>query len=184
MNSPNIIDVFPTLLRKAEVPEKFQDMNNFPREYIRPNIAEVCNSITTFDGVILLSGLKRGKTTNAAAVLLSYLNARRYIVDTQNVGLYISVNQLCYQNRTQDRYNRDNEVQEMVRRASKARCLVLDGLFSYLTQIDDLMLQAIYDARQNKSCITVVTTSISDPLNCAGSIVYRIARDAKIKEEF
>ena len=105
-------------------------------------------------------------------------------MDTQNVGLYVSVNQLCYQNRTQDRFNRDNEVQAMVRRAASARCLVLDGLFSYLTQVDDLMLQAIYDARQNKSCITVVTTSMTDPLNCAGSIMYRIARDAKIKEEF
>lgn len=183
MNNP-VVDVFPTLLRKAEVPEKFQDMNNIPKEYIRPNIIELCNNIQTFDGVVLLGGLKRGKTTNAAAILMSYLNSRRYIVDTQDVGLYISVNQLCYQNRTQDRYARDNAVQAMVQRAVRARCLVLDGLFSYLTQIDDLMLQAIYDARQNKSCITVVTTSMTDPLNCAGSIMYRIARDAKIKEEF
>lgn len=178
------VDVLPTLLRKAEVPEKFQDMNKFPPEYFRPSVVELCNNIQNFDGVVLLSGLKRGKTTNAAAILMSYLNSRRYIVDTQDVGLYISVNQLCYQNRTQDRYSRDNEVQSMVRRAANARCLVLDGLFSYLTQIDDLMLQAIYDARQNKSCITVVTTSMTDPLNCAGSIMYRMARDAKIKEVF
>ena len=144
----------------------------------------MCNQISTFDGVILLSGLRRGKTTNAAALMLSYFNSRRYIMDTQDVGLYISVNQLCYQNRTQDRYQRDNDVQNMVRRAANARCLILDGLFSYLTQIDDLMLQAIYDSRQNKSCITIVTTSISDPVNCAGSILYRLARDARIKEEF
>lgn len=177
----NDIDVFPTLLRKSELPEK---LHNLPSEYVRPSVASLCNNIQTFDGVILLSGLQRGKTTNAAAILLSYLNSRRYIVDTQDVGLYLSVNQLCYQNRTQDRYNRNNEVQAMVRRAANARCLVLDGLFSYLTQIDDLMLQAIYDARQNKSCITVVTTSMTDPLNCAGSIMYRIARDAKVKEVF
>lgn len=144
----------------------------------------MCNQIATFDGVILLSGLRRGKTTNAAALMLSYFNSRRYIMDTQDVGLYISVNQLCYQNRTQDRYQRDNDVQNMVRRAANARCLILDGLFSYLTQIDDLMLQAIYDSRQNKSCITIVTTSISDPVNCAGSILYRLARDARIKEKF
>ena len=75
-------------------------------------------------------------------------------------------------------------MQNMVRRAANARCLILDGLFSYLTQIDDLMLQAIYDSRQNKSCITIVTTSISDPVNYAGSILYRLARDARIKEEF
>lgn len=177
----DLVDVFPTLLRKSELPEK---LANIPPEYIRPNIAELCNQIATFDGVILLSGLRRGKTTNAAALMLSYFNSRRYIMDTQDVGLYISVNQLCYQNRTQDRYQRDNDVQHMVRRAANARCLILDGLFSYLTQIDDLMLQAIYDARQNKSCITIVTTSISDPVNCAGSILYRLARDAKIKEEF
>lgn len=176
------IDVFSTLVRKAELPEKLQTLP--PIEYVRPGIKEICDNIAVFDGVILLSGLKRGKTTNAAAILLSYLNSRRYIVDTQNVGLYISVNQLCYQNRTQDRYQRDNEVQNMVRRAAAARCLVLDGLFSYLTQIDDLMLQSIYDARQNKSCITVVTTSIDDPLSCAGSILYRMARDAKHKEVF
>ena len=177
----NQVDVMQTLLRKSELPETLQ---NISPDYVRPNIISICNAITTFDGVILLSGLKRGKTTNAAAVLLSYLNSRRYIVDTQDVGLYLSVNQLCYQNRTQDRYQRDNEVQTMVKRAVNAKCLVLDGLFSYLTQIDDLMLQAIYDARQNKSCITVVTTPISDPLNCAGSILYRLARDAKLKEEF
>lgn len=178
----NNIDILPTLVRKSELPEKLQE---YPEEgFIRPKIKEVCQNISQFDGVILLSGLKRGKTTNAAFVLMSYLDSRRYIMDTQNVGLYLSVNQLCYQNRTQDRYNRDGEVQNMVRRAATARCLVLDGLFSYLTQIDDLMLQSIYDARQNRSCITVVTTSMTDPLNCAGSVMYRIARDAKIKEEF
>lgn len=179
--SDNRVDILPTLLRKAALPEKLQ---NISESYVRPAIVQVCNNITTFDGVIVLSGLKRGKTTNAAAILLSYLNSRRYIMDTNDVGLFLSVNQLCYQNRTQDRFQRDNEVQTMVRRAANARCLVLDGLFSYLTQLDDLMLQAIYDARQNKSCITVVTTSMTDPLNCAGSVMYRIARDAKIKEEF
>lgn len=174
-------DFYPTLLRKSELPEKLQ---NIPKEYVRPGIVQLCDNIQTFDGVVLLSGIKRGKTTNAAVILLSYLNSRRYIADTQDVGLYISVNQLCYQNRTQDRYARDNAVQAMVHRAASARCLILDGLFSYLTQIDDLMLQSIYDARQNKSCITVVTTSMTDPLNCAGSIMYRLARDAKIKEVF
>lgn len=177
-----VIDVLSTLIRKSELPEKLRELP--PVEFVRPGIKAICDNIQTFDGVILLSGLKRGKTTNAAAILLSYLNSRRYIVDTQDAGLYISVNQLCYQNRTQDRYQRDNEVQNMVRRAVAARCLILDGLFSYLTQIDDLMLQAIYDARQNKSCITIVTTSIEDPLNCAGSILYRMARDAKYKEVF
>ena len=181
MSNTPVIDVFPTLIRKSELPEKLQ---NIPPEYVRPSIVELCSKMATFDGLILLSGLKRGKTTNAAALFLSYLNSRRNIVDTQNVGLYLSVNQLCYQNRTQDRFNRDNEVQAMVRRAANARCLLLDGLFSYLTQVDDLMLQAIYDARQNKACITIVTTSMTDPLNCAGSVMYRMARDAVVKEEF
>lgn len=177
-----VLDVMPTLIRKAMLPENLQEFP--PDEYIHPGIKDICSRIGTFDGVIVLSGLKRGKTTNAAAILMSYLNSRRYIVDTQNVGLFVSVNQLCYQNRTQDRYQRDNAVQSMVQRAAAARCLVLDGLFSYLTQIDDLMLQSIYDARQHKSCITIVTTSIEDPLNCAGSILYRLARDAKYKEVF
>ena len=177
----NLVDVYPTLLRKSCLPEKLQVI---PPEFVRPSIVKVCENITTFDGVIVLSGIKRGKTTNAAAILLSYLNSRRYIVDTNNVGLYISVNQLCYQNRTQDRFHRDEGVQNMVNMATKAKCLVLDGLFSYLTQNDDLMLQAIYDARQNTHGITVVTTPMTDPLNCAGSIMYRIARDAVVKEEF
>lgn len=175
-------DVLDTLVRKSGLPEKLRELP--PVEYVRPGVKSICDNIATFDGVILLSGLKRGKTTNAAAILLSYLKSRRYIMDTVDVGLYVSVNQLCYQNRTQDRYQRDNEVQMMVHKAVAARCLVLDGLFSYLTQIDDLMLQAIYDARQNKSCITVITTPIDDPLNCAGSVLYRMARDAKYKEVF
>lgn len=177
----NNIDVFSTLLRKSELPEKLACI---PEEYVRPAVKDICNNIHIFDGVVLLSGLKRGKTTNAAAILLSYLNSRRHIPDTQDVGLYISVNQLCYQNRTQDRYSHNNEVQAMVRRAANARCLILDGLFSYLTQIDDLMLQAIYDARQNRAGITVITTSVTDPLDCAGSILYRLARDARVKEVF
>ncbi len=176
------IDVLPTLLRKSCFPEKFQTYIN--PEHIHPAIQNVCDHISEVDGVILLSGLKRGKTTNAAAILLAYLCSRRYNVDTQDVGLFLSVNQLCYQNRTQDRFNRDSAVQNMVRQASVCKCLVLDGLFSYLTQLDDLMLQAIYDARQNRKCITVVTTSMTDPLNCAGSVMYRIARDAVLKEEF
>ena len=72
----------------------------------------------------------------------------------------------------------------MIRRATKVDFLVLDGMFPYLTQNDDLLLQAIYDARQHKSGITVVTTSVTNPLDCAGSIMYRLARDAKYKEEF
>ena len=174
--------MLPTLLRKACFPERFQNYIN--PDHIRPAVLDICNNITRVNGVILLSGLKRGKTTNAAAILKAYLESRRYNVDTQDVGLFLSVNQLCYQNRTQDRYSRDNAVQSVVRQASVCKCLVLDGLFSYLTQLDDLMLQAIYDSRQNRSGITVVTTSMTDPLNCAGSVMYRIARDAIAKEEF
>lgn len=175
------IDVLPTLIRKSRLPEKLTTINE---EWITPNIKNVCDRISTLDGVVLLSGIKRGKTTNAAAIMLAYLNQRRYFLDTNDVALYLSVNQLCYENRTQDRYQRNNDLQQLIRSATNARCLILDGLFSYLTQMDDLMLQAIYDARQYKSGITIVTTPVSDPVNCAGSILYRIARDAVIKEEF
>lgn len=182
MEQENRVDVLPTLLRRAEVPENLQNINP---EYIRPGIMNICNNIQQFgSGVILLAGLKRGKSTNAAALLLSYLNTRRYIMKTDDVALYLSCHQLCYQNRTMDRYNRDYELQEKIRQASSCDFLVLDGLFSYLTQNDDLLLQAIYDARQHASGITVVTTSVTDPLNCSGSVLYRLSRDARYKEVF
>ena len=53
----NQIDILPTLIRKAARPEKLTEYPN--EEYIRPAIKQVCQNIATFDGVILLSGLKR-----------------------------------------------------------------------------------------------------------------------------
>lgn len=176
------LDVMPTLIRRAELSDGLTHINP---EYVKPGIQNICEHITEFgSGVVFLYGLKKGKSSNAAALMLSYFNTRRYIMKTDDVGLWVSVHQMCYQNRTVDRYNRDYELQDMIRRATKADFLVLDGMFPYITQNDDLLLQAIYDARQHKSGITVVTTSVTNPLDCAGSIMYRLARDARYKEEF
>ena len=174
--------MYPTLLRKSELPDALHVVNP---DYVKDGVKQLCERIATLDkGVIVLCGLKRGKSTNAAALLLSFLHSRRGIIDTEDVGYYVSVHNMCYLNRTVDKYNRDPELMSKIRKASNAKCLVLDGVFSYLTQNDDLLLQAIYDNRQNSNKITIVTTSVEDPMECAGSILYRITRDAIHKEVF
>ena len=110
--------------------------------------------------------------------------SRSDVVDSRCPGYFCSVHQLCYQNRTVDRYNRDDAFIQTIQTMLTTDFLVLDGLFSYITQNDDLLLQSIYDGRQHSSKTTIVTTDIVDPTACAGSVLFRIARDAQIKVVF
>lgn len=176
------VDRMPTLLNRSELPTHLQKVNP---EYVTDGVKQICNNIVNFgDGVIFLYGLHRGKSTNAAALLLTYLNSYRHVVTTDDIGLYVNVSELCYLNRALDKHTYSEELYEKYRRIKSVKCLVLDGVFSYLTQNDDLLLQTIYNARQYHNGLTVITTSTNDVLNCAGSVLYRIARDAKYKEEF
>lgn len=175
------IDMVNTYYRKAQLPE---GLRKEPSIALKPEIAQLVQFIenrTYAHSIILLAGLHPGKTVGAAALLRAWLKSRRDVVDSGTPGYFLSVHQICYQNRTVDRYNRDEGLQRAILTATKTDFLVMDGVFSYITQNDDLLLQSIYDARQHSGKTTVVTTSITDPMECAGSILYRVARDANIK---
>lgn len=176
-----VVDMTDTYYRKANLPE---GLRQEPSVALKSEIIQLVESIekgTYVHSIILLAGLHTGKTLGAAALLRAWLKSRRSIIDSGTPGYFLPIHQLCYQNRTVDRYNRDPALQQVIATASRTDFLIMDGIFSYLTQNDDLLLQSIYDARQHCGRTTVVTTSIVDPMACAGSILYRIARDSNIK---
>jgi len=178
------IDMLSTYCRRALLPAELQVRKDI--EY-KPEILEVLTAIengTYQHQKMLFSGYNRGKTTSACACLLEFLKTRRHYVSNECPGLFLSVHQLCYQNRTIDKYNRDPELQALIRTACATDFLILDGVFSYVTQNDDLLLQAIYDKRQHCGKTTIVTTELKDPLKVASSILFRIARDAERKVSF
>lgn len=178
------IDMLTTYYRKAQLPQNLRLDSSCPSN---PEVIKLVDSIrnmTFAPSVVLFSGLGTGKTVGAAAMLREYLKTRRDVIEGGTPGFFLPIHALCYQNRSIDRYKRDEALQDVIRIASKTDFLVMDGIFSYLTQNDDLLLQSLYDARQHSGKTTVVTTSIVDPLDCAGSVLYRISRDAKVKVVF
>jgi hypothetical protein len=178
------VDMLSTYCRKAALPVVLREE---PTAALKPEVNQLISAIrggTYAHSLILMSGLKRGKTTNAGALLKEWLVSRSDVVDSRCPGYFCSVHQLCYQNRTVDRYNRDDALIQTIQTMLTTDFLVLDGLFSYITQNDDLLLQSIYDGRQHSSKTTIVTTDIVDPTACAGSVLFRIARDAQIKVVF
>jgi hypothetical protein len=178
------VDMLKTYLRKSQLPASLQSEPTQPLKQEVQLIIEAIQKGTYAHSIMLLSGLKRGKTTCAGALLREWLKSRASIVDSMSPGYFCSVHQLCYQNRTVDRYHRDEGLNSTIQTMLKTDFLVLDGVFSYLTQNDDLLLQYIYDGRQHSGKTTIVTTDIVDPTACAGSILFRIARDAQIKVVF
>lgn len=178
------IDMLDTYFRKAQLPKGLRKPPSQPI----PEVAEaICKGMvekTYAHSLILLNGLQPGKTVTAGTLLRTWLETKRETIDSGLPGYFVPVHQLCYQNRSVDRYHRDEGLQEIIRNACRTDFLVLDGIFSYLTQNDDLLLQSIYDARQHSCKTTVVTTSIIDPLACAGSVLFRVFRDADIKITF
>ena len=178
------IDMLETYYRKANLPQILREDSSCPSN---PEVLKLVDSIknhTFAPSIIVFSGIGQGKTRGAAAMLREYLKTRRDVIDNGTPGYFLSVHSLCYQNRSVDRYKRDEDLQQVIRTAINTDFLVLDGIFSYLTQNDDLLLQSLYDARQYSGKTTVVTTSIIDPLDCSGSVLYRISRDANVKVEF
>jgi len=178
------IDMRPTYYRRSGLPEGLQRKpgDTLPQQVI--DIIEQINNGTYEHQIIFMSGPKRGKTTAAASIARAWIEQHCDIVTSRVPALFVPVHQLCYQNRTVDRYQRDEALNALIRDMSQTDMLILDGVFGYLTQNDDLLLQAIYDARQHSLKTTIVTTSLVDPLSCASSVLYRIARDANIKVVF
>lgn len=179
------IDMTETYYRRACLPAGLRRDNlsiSYRDEILQ--LARAINDGTYAHSIVLLSGLRRGKTVNAAKLIRSWIETRKNVVDQGTPAYFLPIHQLCYQNRSVDRYNRDEVLQGVIRTACYTDFLVMDGVFSYITQNDDLLLQSIYDSRQHSGKTTVVTTSIVDPTDCAGNILYRIARDANIKVVF
>lgn len=174
-------DMLATYIRRARLPEGLRTEPVCDIKYDILKLADEIRSNYYSHKKILIHGLRRGKTTSAAYLLLEYLKTRQGVISNETPGLFLSVNQLCYQNRTIDRYQRDEGLQHTLSLAMQTDFLVLDSVFSYLTQNDDLMLQALYDARQHSAKTTIITTSVLDPADCAGSILFRMFRDADVK---
>lgn len=184
---PMEIDMRPTYYRKSQLPPGLLTPCT-GKEIVLPEavqgvIQDIKNDRYKHK-LILLHGLKRGKTWSAAAIMRAWIEKQKSMVYSKTPALFVPVRQLCYQNRTVDRYRRDEGLNELIRQAMEADILVLDGVFSYITQNDDLLLQALYDGRQYSLKTTIVTTSIANPLDCAGSVMFRVARDAEMRVEF
>ena len=183
-NNQNYPDRMPTLLKQSNLPVELRKVNP---EFLKPSIRSICENMNAFrTGCIYLCGPGRGKSTNAAALLLNYLNLYRYNYATNDIGYYISGYDLCRFNRTMNRYNEDDAAyyNKIMYQVKNAKCLVVDNIFDYMTQTDELLFNAIYDLRQYCGGLTIYTTFTIDPLKCAGTTLYRIARDANHKEQF
>lgn len=183
-NKPNYSDRMPTLLRQSNLPIGLRKVNP---EFLKPSIRSICENIKAFKtGSIYLYGPGRGKSTSAAALMLNYLNLYRYNYTIDDVGYYISGYDLCRFNRTMNRYNEDDAAyyNKVMYQVKNAKCLIVDNIFDYMTQTDELLFNAIYDSRQYCGGLTIYTTIAIEPLQCAGTTLYRIARDATHKEQF
>lgn len=180
----NQIDMTATFLRKSNLPEGLWNEPSFELKKEVQDLRLAIRSHTYTHRIILFCGYDRGKTTSASVLLRDWIDTKKEDINAGVPGYFISVHQLCYQNRTVDRYTRDEGLQEALRIASRTDFLILDGLFSYVTQNDDLLLQAIYDSRQHGGKTTIVTTDVENPLDCASSILFRISRDAHTKVVF
>lgn len=167
------------LIQHSKLPEQLHKVDV---KYVTPGVQSICNNIFSATGIIYLYGTGYGKSTNAAAILLSYLNGYRDCVNVENVGLYLSAFELCLHNR--NRYGMDAWLTEQLELIKTCKCLVLDDMFACLTQQDDILMQAIYSMRQYFNGVTVVVTSTIDPTDCSGGSLFRFARAAKYKEEF
>lgn len=178
------IDMTPTFYRKAGLPSELQKEPDFTLRGEVQGIRDMITKGAYQHSVIVFCGLKPGKTVSAAALLRDWISFKKTDVGSVLPGFFLPIHQLCYQNRSVDRFNRDEALQEVIRSACSTDFLIMDGVFAYLTQNDDLLLQSIYDARQHSGKTTVVTTSVENPMDCSGSILYRLERDSKIKVVF
>lgn len=180
----NAINMLQTYYRKSRLPEGLQADCEFELKAEIVNMKDAILSRDYQHRRIILHGASAGKTTSAAELLKAWLQTRSDVVDYGLPGFFLSIHQLCYQNRCVDRYARDAGLEATIQDACRADFLIMDGLFPYLTQNDDLLLQAIYDQRQHANKTTIVTTGILDPLDCASSLAFRMFRDADMIIKF
>lgn len=178
------VDMLDTYYRRGEVPRGLRvDLTDKVSSDIK-NIIDTIRNGTYQHKLMLFTGNNKGKTLSAGMLLREWLLSQRYNVSHGTPGLFLSTHQLCYQNRTTDRYAKNPGLDAIIKAACDTDFLVIDGMFSYMTQVDDLLLQAIYDARQYSMRTTIVTTTVTDPLSTSTSLLFRIARDAEFKKKF
>lgn len=167
------------LIELSGLPVKLRKVN---KEHVTLGVQSICNNMFATTGIIYLHGAGIGKSTNAAALLLSYLRGYCESAVVDNVGLYVSAYELCLHNRS--RFSQDAWLMEQLELIKTCKCLVLEDIFSYVTQFDDMLLQTVFNMRQYCDGVTVFTSGVSSSFDCAGSILQRIERSAKYKEEF
>lgn len=183
-NNNSFSDRMPTLLKRSNLPVKLQKVNP---EYLKPSIRTICENIRSFEsGSIFLGGPLKGKSTSAAAIMLNYLNMHRYKHLVDDVGYYVSGYVLCRNSHIMDKFNKQESefMVETMNRIKNTKCLIVDDIFSNMTSLDAMLFNSIYAERQYCGGLTIYVSQTADPLECASSPLYRIARDAIHKELF
>lgn len=169
------------LMELAELPECLRKVDT---SYITPGVQNICSNMFTTTGIIYLHGIGVGKSTNAAALLMSYLHGYSDGFSMENVGLYVSTYDLCFHNTNRSRYQQDPWIIEHMERMRTCKCLVVDDVFTNLAQQEDILLNTIVSMRQYFNGVTVFVSSAINAFDSASRVLQRIERSAKYKEEF
>lgn len=172
-----------TLIALSELPEGLRVLD---KSCITPNIMNLCNHLHDFkQGIVYLTGLGHGKTTNAAGILLSYLYWKRFSRTFNNVGFFVNALELCRLNSR--KY--DERFDYLMHRITDSQCVVVDGVPNYMTLFDEQLIEEIYEKRLYADGITVFTSSMVPDIPANSSIMMgraltRIASNCKLKEVF
>lgn len=172
-----------TLLTLSEIPEGLRVIDE---SCITPNILNLCNHLLDFqNGIIYLTGMGHGKTTNAAGILLSYLYWKRYSKTLNNVGFFAHALELCRLNA----HKYDERFNYLMQRIINSQCVVIDGVPNYMTLYDEQLMEEIYEKRLYTNGITIFTSSMIPDIPANSSIMLgraltRIACNCKFKEVF
>lgn len=170
---------FDKILELSQLPKGLWNIN---KDFVKPKVIDMCNRLhDPVSPVIFLYGTGVGKTTNAAAILLSYLYWRRNSVAIENLGVYISTLELFRHNA--GGWN-DTWLKDTMDHIYQCECVVIDGAYSRMSRTDDMLLQEILDKRQYCEGITVFTAAVDDVLKCDGRSLARIAGSTLWKVHF
>jgi len=169
------------LIELSELPDYLRKVDV---AHVTPGVQNICNNIFSANGIIYLYGVGVGKSTNAAALLMSYLYGYRDCATADNVGLYLSAYDLCFHNNNRMRNQPDPWLTEYMHRIKTCKCLVLDDVFATTTQQDDNLLNTVFGWRQHCKGVTVFVSGATNVFESASRLLLRIDRSAKYKEEF
>lgn len=172
-----------SLIEMSALPKHLQSVDP---SYVKPNILNLCNHLHDFQhGIVFLTGMGQGKTTNAAAILLSYMHWKRYSPTVDNIGFYVSALELCRRND----YRFDEQLELLLQKIMNSQCVVIDGVPNYMTLKDEQLIAEIYEKRLYADGITIFTSSMVPDVTLnssayVGSVITRISANCKLKEVF